>query len=143
MRRLCNQLERGQPAREADSSGAEDGPRGNVRGGGLRALQLPLHLPAEVAERDVPRSLREALSVRRRAQCSKRWGSCWRRSSASSWRALSGDDGGDLEVPFADEQSVQERVSGLLVESRQVYVIIDDDQKSGRAASFSAACSSR
>ena len=31
-------------------------------------------------------------------------------------------------MPPADEQSVQGRVSGLLVESRRVCVIIDDDQ---------------
>ena len=41
---------------------------------------------------------------------------------------LSGDDGGDLEVPSANEQSVQSRVAGLLVESRRVCVIVDDHQ---------------
>ena len=41
---------------------------------------------------------------------------------------LSGDDGGDLEVPSADEQGVQSGVARLLVERRRICKIIDDNQ---------------
>ena len=41
---------------------------------------------------------------------------------------LGGDDGGDLEVPPADEQGVQSGVAGFLVERRRVRVVVNNHQ---------------
>ena len=41
---------------------------------------------------------------------------------------LRGDNGGDLEVPSADEQGVQGRISSLLVESGGVRMVVDNHQ---------------
>ena len=46
--------------------------------------------------------------------------------AADQAELLSGDDGGDLDVPPADEQGVQSRVARLLVERRRICAVIDD-----------------